>query len=488
MKIKYNHMNDNDFCKNLVISYIFPPDNDLLGIVQSKRIMAKNELVDILVADRGNYDNIEFSKLADEYINNKMIVDMKGKVFSRQSTIFEFVEKGMAEIEKTGIEYKNISSICWRISNHFLALEYKLKHPDVFWSAEFSDPMLYDIDNKMRDWKLSDEKFIEKINNAISKSGDYPLIENPTNIYFLAEYLPFLFADEIVFTNENQREIMLSQHPVDVYDMVMGKSKVLSIPPLENKYYHLIDSEIDLDKDSINIAYFGSYYFNRHFESVFYAFDSLNHKYKNKIKFYMYVENIGLLKDLVKGLDIEDNFIIKEQVSFLEFLNLTTKFDVLLANDLVSEGNFKINPYLPSKVADYSQSGSDIWIIYEEGSPLSKEDVKYKSMVKDYTSSREILIKILEDYGYGDENLSFDNHYFDKRLTLFTQYLEEKTALIYQKDNELKKLKSSNKKLKKLNKEMDELKSKNKELEELNKEILSSKSWKITKPLRKLKK
>ena len=202
----------------------------------------------------------------------------------------------------------------------------------------------------------------------------------------------------------------------------------------------------------------------------------------------MYVENIGLLKDLVKGLDIEDNFIIKEQVSFLEFLNLTTKFDVLLANDLVSEGNFKINPYLPSKVADYSQSGSDIWIIYEEGSPLSKEDVKYKSMVKDYTSSREILIKILEDYGYGDENLSFDNHYFDKRLTLFTQYLEEKTALIYQKDNELKKLKSSNKKLKKLNKEMDELKSKNKELEELNKEILSSKSWKITKPLRKLKK
>jgi hypothetical protein len=485
-------MGNKDSCENLVISYIYLPDKDLLGIVQTKRIFAENKNVDLLMADSGNYDNMEFLKFADEHINKRMVIDMKGKTLDSKSTIFEFIEKGMAEIEKDNAEYKHVSSICWRIANHFFALEYKLNHPEVFWSAEFVDPLLYTTESELRYLTFDDEKYVSKINEAISKIGDYPLIENPTNLYLLVEYLPFLFADEIIFTNENQREIMLTKHPYDVYDMVMEKSRILPIPPIDKEYYYLKDVDIDLDKDSINIAYFGSYYFKRNFESIFYAFDSLNHKYKNKIKFYMYIDNKELIKELVKGLDIEENIIIKDQVEYLEFLNLTTKFDVLVANDLVSEGNFKLNPYLPSKVAEYSQSGRDMWIIYENGSTLSKMDAKYKSNVKDYTTSRDVLTRILEDNGYIDEDISHDEYYFDKRLTLFMKYLQEKMTQISSKDKQINDLKTKNKNLeKKINskdKQIKDLKTKNKELEKLNKEILSSNSWKITKPLRKIRK
>ncbi len=57
---------------------------------------------------------------------------------------------------------------------------------------------------------------------------------------------------------------------------------------------------------------------------------------------------------------------------------------------------------------------------------MSKSDVKYKSDIRNYSTSWDVLIKILEDYGYTDEDLGFDEYYFDKRLTLFNEYLHFK--------------------------------------------------------------
>ena len=155
--------------------------------------------------------------------------------------------------------------------------------------------------------------------------------------------------------------------------------------------------------------------------------------------------------------------IIHDIVEYLEFLNLTTKFDILLANDLVTKDNFKINPYLPSKLADYTGSGNDIWIIYERGSVMSEVEAKYKSDVHDYSTSRDVLIKILEDRGFVDDDISFDENYFDKRLTLFNEY--------YGQINKLKE-------------KVKELEAENEKLQD-NKS--TSKDSKLKKHLRKLK-
>ena len=457
-------MSDKSSSENLIISYLFPPSDDVSGIVQAKRILAEKKIVDIVVSDSEYNSFFKLDEFSNEYINEKIIIEMNGEPTDYIQTIFEFIKKAMVEIEKKNTNYNRISSICWRLANHFLALEYKFKHPDVFWSAEFSDPMLYTIFNEERYDKLDNQEYIDRINKEILKLGGYPLIENPTNLYFIVEYLTYLFADEIVFTNINQREIMLSQLPVDVYDMVMKKSQITPVPTLDENYYHINETVVDIDENDINIAYFGSYYANRNFESIFYAFDSLNHKYKDKLKFHMYIQNPEFLKEIAKGMEIENNMIVYDIVDYLEFLNLTTKFDILLANDLVTRDNFKINPYLPSKLADYAGSGNDIWIIYEKGSIMSKADVKYKSHAQNYSTSRDVLIKILEDRGFADEDISFDENYFDKRLTLFNEYYSE----------------------------LDELKVKVKELEAKNEKLQKdnapkSKDNKIKKHLRKLK-
>ena len=441
-------------CETLVIAYLFPPSDDVSGIVQAKRILADKKTVDIVVSDSGNDLSVKLANFANEYVNEKIIVPMGERPMDYPGSIIYFIDKAMDILEEKNTNYKEIYSICWRLSNHFLALEYKLKHPDVFWTAEFSDPMLYDIFNKEVYTKFNYPDYIDRINREIAELGDYQLVEKPTNMYFIVEYLTYLFADKVVFTNENQREVMLSQHPVDVYDMVFKKSEILQVPTLDEKYYHISEVDVDIDKGDINIAYFGAYYPNRHFESIFYAFDSLNHKFKDKIKFHFYVSNTDLLKELIRGLDIEDNMIIHDIVDYFDFLNLTTKFDVLLVNDLVTKGNFKINPYLPSKIADYEGSGNDVWAICESGSVASKSDVRYKSDVSDYSTSRQALLRIIEDRGFVDENVSFDENYIDKRLTLFNESFNLKHDEIIRLNNELKRLKSKNKKLKKTNEEL----------------------------------
>ena len=67
----------------------------------------------------------------------------------------------------------------------------------------------------------------------------------------------------------------------------------------------------------------------------------------------------------------------------LEFLNLTTQFDVLVVNDAATTAHHEVNPYLPSKVADYRGSGTPVWAICEPGSVLATLDFEHRSDLGD---------------------------------------------------------------------------------------------------------
>ena len=425
----------------LVISLLFPPLDYVSGITVSKRIILNNKKVDVL---QSSYDDKEslFNDCLNEFVNNRILVDIDCDV-DWTECIFKFINKGIKSIKN---DYLHIYSRSWLMANHFLAFEYKLKNNSTSWTAEFSDPLIYNLSNKMKSYKqmiIDDERYIDRINAEIKQS--YPnldLIENKSSAYFVAEYLVYLFADKIIFTNENQREVMLRQFPVDVYDMVLAKSEIKQHPTLPDKYYHIIESKLKLDNDFINIAYFGNeYYGKRHFESIFLALESLNHKYKNIIRLYLFNEDQLLLKRLISTLSVKNNIIIKKPVDYLEFLNLTTKFDVLVVNDLITKGNYDINPYLPSKFSDYLGSKSNIWAICEDGSSLSRSKVKYKSYVDDYKGSSLELVRILEDNGFEDEDFSIEDIYM-QRLTSLNELYEKEFRNNVKLKKQLKEAKS----------------------------------------------
>ena len=441
--------------EELVISFLFPPSDNVSGITVFKRIVENNETVDVLQAKRSGNLNSQLNEYIEEYIDERIQIDIDCEV-DWTDCIFKYVKLGINAIKR---DYKKVYSRSWLMGNHFLAFEYKLKNPAVFWTAEFSDPLIYDLSNKPKTYKqmvVDDEGYIDKINDQIkvfnqNNNTSFPLIEYDSSAYFIAEYLVYLFADKVVFTNNNQREIMLRQFPVDVYDWVLAKSEVKRHPTLEDKYYHIGEAKLNLDEELINIAYFGAdYYGKRHFEALFYALESLNHEYKNKIKLHLYINDKKLIKRLISTLSAKDNIVVKKPLDYLTFLNATTKFDVLIVNDVITKDNFKINPYLPSKLSDYLGSSSDVWALCEKGSTLSAADVRYKSDIHDFDSCGETLVQILHDNGFVDDNYSFDE-YYNRRLTSLNELYEKefrKNLKLKKELKELKKKKSNKKRFK----------------------------------------
>ena len=400
----------------LVISYFFPPSNNISGIVLSKRIIENNKKVDLLTTHQDNSLE-DFSNILDSYIESKIFVDVTKPKDSPEG-IAEFVKNSLNQLTH---EYETITSRSWLMSNHFLAMEYKFSHPDTYWRAEFSDPLLYDIYHRInrRDrHKIKSGNYFKRVNERIPEN--FPKLKNNSSTFFTVEYLTFLFADEIVFTNENQRDLMIGEFPIDIKDFVLNKSVISPHPTLPNEFYHKKQTSLKLNHDYINMAYFGDYYYpNRNFEPILYALDSLNHKFKDKIRFYIFISDTKLLKDLTP----QKNIYIKKPIDYLEFLNASTKFDVLVVNDMETGDNWSKNPYLPSKLSDYRGSGTDIWAIAEPGSALDNINVKYKSHIDDYQSNTNALVRILEDRNHIDENYSVSDDYFEKRLTYLNRLL-----------------------------------------------------------------
>lgn len=218
--------------------------------------MEKNLKVDVI---QSAYDeSSEFNEIIDGHINNRFLIDIKTKP-DYISFIFKYIDLGLKAIKK---EYNKVYSRAYIYSNHFLALEYKFKNPNVEWTAEFSDPLLLNLyTGEIKNYPraiLDNQDYIDKLNGKIEEfnrvnNTNFKGLDNPSNTFFMAEYLTFIFADKIIFTNENQMEVMLSVYDEELGEFVRNKSKIETHPTMDKKFYNFKDYEIELDNDCIFI-------------------------------------------------------------------------------------------------------------------------------------------------------------------------------------------------------------------------------------------
>lgn len=451
IKDKYYKFIDNDFDKSfssdsvpisdrsLVIGYAFPPFSDTSAITLSKRVLNMDGIIDVVQNDIGDIRKIDESlnKIFGHNINKKFLLNAPTTFFEWEY-IKIFVSSALKKIDKFSSDYyKEVYSITMLPASHFLAFEYKMNNPKTHWIAEFSDPMLYDIEGNERISKIHDEKYLNRINKYLNELN-LPLAKN--SVSFLCEYLPFIFADEIIFTNSNQMDYMLNKFPYrEIKDLVLKKSKVKPYPVLPKKMYHLVESDYFVDKSCINFAYFGVFYGSRNLESLFYAFENIDENLKKKFKFHVFTDNPNLIKDLTDRLSVSDNLIINPYVNYLEFLNLCTIFDCLIVNDAEVKENLLTNPYLPSKLMDYLGSGTDIWAICERDSPLDGYDLKYKSYLDDYNSLKETMIQIMVDRSTSDK-VTNEIENFKENINI----IDNQDSLIKELNQEISFLKKRN--------------------------------------------
>lgn len=138
------------------------------------------------------------------------------------------------------------------------------------------------------------------------------------------------------------------------------------------------------------------------------------------------------------------------------------------------KGNFKINPYLPSKISDYKGSGSSIWGVCESESVMDNLDIDYKSKLNNIDSGKTAIENIVKDKLNIENNVLNNDinpeEYYHQRLIQLTQKISELIDVCqeeFRKDSEYE--------------------NKISELENINSQILNSNSWKATEKLRKIK-
>lgn len=383
--------------KKLVCAFNFPPYNDTSSNVAAKRLYEAGEEFDVIHNKMIYPIDDDFNNIIKQLINNDVLLDIPP--WWRWENARTFVKEGMVEINKIceqNGEYERVYSRSMQPMSHFLAFAYKIKNPDVEWTAEFSDPLMINSRGETTYIKI-DEKDMEKINNII-KEYNHPVVNND-NFIFYSEYLPFLFADKILFTNQSGMDLMLNTLTVDeIKEDIIKKSEIAPHPIPPKEWYHLKESNYDkIDDKKVNIAYFGKFFDLRHIYNVFSSFYALDKELQEKTILHLFVQTPDEFQKIVDCTPIKDYIIVNPFSPLLEFLNLTTKFDCLIVNDLKSKGNFERNPFVPSKITDYLGSGTDIWRICEYNSQMTKIETKYISYIENIFSVEETLEKIIKD-------------------------------------------------------------------------------------------
>ncbi|GAA3517148.1 hypothetical protein GCM10022234_10630 [Aeromicrobium panaciterrae] len=397
----YKFMN-RDRARDLVIAYAFPPTNDTSAIVAAKRVRLAGVAVDVVSHRMKRIRDLDpgISALTAEYVGNQKVVGGEVSLLN-WGGFGRFLREGWEAIEgweaDRGQPYRSVYSRTMWPASHVLAALYKLRRPEVKWRAEFSDPLLYDSNGKIRESAMPDGPLAREILAGLDAT---PYGSPPSrNVPEIVEHLAYQLADEIVFTNQHQMQFMLD-HVDDpaLVERIRERAIVAHHPTLDPSFYQLGHVDYPLDPARANIGYFGMFYASRSLTEVVDAIALLTPEERSKVALHVFTRDPRKLAKQLKGRGLDDVIKPTGFLPYLDFLAVTKTFDVLLVNDAKVTDSHGINPYLPSKISDYSGSGSDVWSLVEDGSVLSSIDTRYMSPLGDVDRALAVLRSVIADH------------------------------------------------------------------------------------------
>lgn len=388
----------NGAARELAILYVALPYNDTSSLVAARRIRAAGTLVDVISSDMSalrDYDR------AAEAIWSEF-VDQSHETQTKPSTAYwpgiaDFCWRGLAQIESWEAvkgSYRRVYSRAMWPASHVLAALYKIRNPDAHWVAEFSDPLSHDIKGEVRYSNgAADPLLLAEFRDALIARGFTPPEDD--NVYVWVETLAYALADQLVFTNEHQRSYMLS-YSADpkLVARAAEHAQISPQPTLPERFYQLSPSGYRLDASVVNIGYFGVFYVTRGLSEVVEGLRRVSPESRTRLRLHVFTPRPDELAKQAREAGIADVVVANPYVSYLEFLNLTTKFDALLVNDTRTADTHAVNPYLPSKISDYAGSGRPIWGLVEPGSTLSRQPLTYVSELGDADGARDVLERL----------------------------------------------------------------------------------------------
>lgn len=387
----------------LAVLYAFPPANDASAIVAARRISQNGAIVDVVTCDVSSLRASDpgTAALAGGYVDRVETISTP-PAFGGWGAIQQFVTQGLERVDgllATGKSYSGLYSRAMWPASHFLAAVLKAQHPDWHWRAEFSDPLSANAQGEPRESPLDPGSPV--LADLVARME---LLGLPTpggsNVWRWAEELPFALADEIIFTNPNQRGVMLAGIDDEVLrDRATQRAIVQPHPVPDPALYRARAALPLLDPTRLNLAYFGSFYANRGIGVVLEALASSPEEVRAQLRLHVFSTDPHLVSTTAHDLGIEGLVASHPYVDYLDFLALAATMDVLIVNDVRTSHIHPINPYRPSKLSDYQGSGRSIWGICEPGSPLATEATAYRSWIDDVEGAGTVLAQVVRDMG-----------------------------------------------------------------------------------------
>lgn len=394
--IYYTSLNKGD-ARKLVLAYCFPPFNDTSGNVMAKRIFEEGDIVDVISNDMSRIRNKDH-KLSNimNHLLDSQIVLQGAQAFSSWQSIEDYINGVKKTYQMYQDKYEEMYSRVMFPHSHFAAFELKKQNKNLKWVAEFSDPLYTDVSSEVRYAPIEEDEYIDELKEFVNPKYHY-LIDD--NVFNICEVLPFIYADELIFTNQNQLNYMLRRFDEDITNMVKSKAVIKQHPTLPKEQYHLVNSFYRVDEEEINIAYFGNFYDTRGFRQIELVAKYLYEANINNFKIHVFTNLNKKTMGFYQRSDFKEYIVMNQYAPYFEFLNLTTLMDVLLIFDAATVGIKPYNPYVPSKLSDYRGSGSKIWALTEADSilDLTKDNNLYITRQVDYQLYANKLREISED-------------------------------------------------------------------------------------------
>ncbi|MCI7551507.1 MAG: glycosyltransferase [Actinomycetaceae bacterium] len=387
----------------LVFSYCFPPYSDTSAIVAAKVIAQQAHMVDVIANEMRSARTTDVSTelIASSWVDRVQFIDSVTS-FANWQAISQFAQQAAALAGKWNRErnYQRIYSRALWIGSHVAALLYKIRHPHAHWQAEFSDPLRTNALAEQRIGSLQQDVVSAEIASALRRDNSCRGCADTSNLFNFIEYATMQLADELIFTNHNQLEIMAAPYPAAFQEEIKRKAIVRAHPQPQPELYRAVEPRYVLDPEAVNIGYFGNFYGNRGMDELLPVMSEVNHSMPSRdaskaVCLHIFTNNGSLVQAGAEALGIAEYVRVNPYVPYVEFLALCKTFDVLLVNDAVTRGRFSVNPFLPSKLSDYLGSGTDIWSVVEEGSPAAEVSTRYRSFVGDEESMRSAIKEIV---------------------------------------------------------------------------------------------
>lgn len=364
--------------------YCFAPFADTSAVVASKAIAERQCIVDVFTNDMSSVRKLDpaVSALADRWIDERTTITAPPS-FAGWGPISDFATQA-AELAARSYErkggYSRIYSRALWVGSHVAAILFKLRYDHVEWTAEFSDPLRRDAHGRNRSGPFFVNSVFEALSSVVESRG-YE-VEGHWSLFELVEVATFLLADKLIFTNLNQMEFMLSlAGSSELQQEVVSKAIVRPHPTPPSEAYSVAPTSYVLPADKINIAYFGTFYPNRGIGDILLALVNSPVRVRKRVRLHVFSNSRSEVEELSANSGIGAIVHSNDYLPYMEFLNASSQFDVLLVNDVESSDRLPINPFLPSKLSDYRGSGSKIWAIVDDGSPMASMEFDYVNRV-----------------------------------------------------------------------------------------------------------